>query len=603
MFKKLIYPLLMLALLFGFYSQAQAKGPGPSDPIVNIIAPQKAEPGQAINVALTNNISRTATKIDVVIFFPKTTVTSVELISRSKNVRIVQGMTGWTAFWKQEVKPRQAVRVDFKAVLVNRSGKMMLVDIKNPRGVGLVSRYIQIAYTRPTIVPSATATATKTREPFPTPPYTATPSPTATMTNTATPTETATPTATNTPEPTFTSTPSQTATWTASPTPTQTATATAVPELVWYASVPNVYAGHDKFVSTISAVNSAGVDQELAVTVKVLFNDGNDQSVVFTPYCKVGTYVKVIQKNDLGMTVEWHGLVPAGGNCQLSIENGSGDTSGTFDYLEVRNILGLSVGSEGTIFLSAPVTVLPKEVVVPLVLTASSPDSVVYGGRAIKIELTMSNPNNSAQPFDVTTNLVWTATDRGLIINLTGGSYNFFGDPTGAKIPWSGTIPGHESYTMTIETKSSAGLGAFDLFTTSDTATGQIMASRQITLTKGTELPYGVINLKGIQAQDGQLVAGQMAAYEPEFFAPNAGQFWIHDVHSTCQIDGLPTGAISPANLTYVKYLYYVSIAPMEKPEGVTDPYYVTCQVSAMFYQLGLPGDYVVWKDFQVLVP
>lgn len=352
--KKILLFLLGLAMLFNLSGPALAMEPKPFSTLINISAPQRAEPGQSIKVELSNNISKTASKIDVWVYFPKSTVVAVKASLNGKKIAALNTPYFWVFTWKQEVKPRQQVKIQFDAVLTQKTGKFSLVEIYTIRGGLVAKQNIQITAPRPTATATAYVTPTSTVVPVtPTSAATNTPKPTIT------PTQTSMPTSTNTPKPTVTSlptdvptstattaptasptqqinptkmiTPTPTSTALPSSTPTQpplptwvspTATATAVSELVWYASVPNVVVGGDRFVSTVTAQNSANVDQEIAVTIKILLNDGNDQTMVYTPYCGVGTYVKVVQTDITGVTVEWHGIVPANGNCQLQIENG-----------------------------------------------------------------------------------------------------------------------------------------------------------------------------------------------------------------------------------------------------------------------------------------
>lgn len=115
-------------------------------------------------------------------------------------------------------------------------------------------------------------------------------------------------------------------------------------------------------------------------------------------------------------------------------------------------------------------------------------------------------------------------------------------------------------------------------------------------------VPYGVLHLRSADSEP--LTAGKMAIYEPEYFSPIPGQFVAENVVSSCPMSDLPGGSLSNPDLTWIKYLYYVTINPIVKPEGVTDPYYVTCTITMDFYMNWKPTTkYPVTGSFQVLIP
>jgi hypothetical protein len=244
------------------------------------------------------------------------------------------------------------------------------------------------------------------------------------------------------------------------------------------------------------------------------------------------------------------------------------------------------------------------DITVPgLLWNVAVPTPMIYGERPFSVFVTVNNPANVDVAFDVSAELFHVATDRSVFPEIFGGEiYNMIGNGQSLTIFWHGIVPAGESMTMNLGTASGTGLGTFDLLVLTDILAGLEISRSSITLIQGTEAPYGMLAINSLNGMP--ITAGDMVAYEPTYFSNIAGQFVTEAVQSTCPIEGLPTGSVSRANVTYVKYLYYVSILPMEKPEGVTDPYTVNCNLTVNFYFWGHPETkFPVTYEFPVIVP
>lgn len=240
----------------------------------------------------------------------------------------------------------------------------------------------------------------------------------------------------------------------------------------------------------------------------------------------------------------------------------------------------------------------------PLEWSAAYPNPIIYGARSMKIVVTVSNPAGVDQEFDTQT--VFYYQSGGMkpefTVSVSGGEMTMYGAET-LRVLWKGIVPAGSSMTLVVDTYSGTGLGTFPLFDTFESGSGKVDLSAWITLIQGTEPPSGYMKMWG-QRGENVVLSDEYFSLTTTLYSPIASQFVVAGVQSTCPIEGLPTGSVSPYPVSYVQFLYYVHVFPGLKPEGWVGEYTISCKLETSFYLLGHPEtSYPVSTDYILIIP
>ncbi len=253
-----------------------------------------------------------------------------------------------------------------------------------------------------------------------------------------------------------------------------------------------------------------------------------------------------------------------------------------------------------------------KNVVIekPLLWFTYVPNPVTYGGRDFDFFVNASNTSNTDVAFDFVVNMMFAATDGTSKYPIVDGgvvSVDPFFNPNKFIVYWKGTIPAGKTFTLKLGTASGSALGEFELVNVFDNFIQKQVATSTVVFAEGSGAPYAVMNIRS-KMDNLPIKAGDTLIYEPEFYSAKIGQFVSEPtISSNCPMSDLPSGSVSRAKITYVKYLYFVTILPMVKPVGVSDPYTVECKIQVRVHHHGDLGggdsEFVGEKTFLVLVP
>ena len=263
----------------------------------------------------------------------------------------------------------------------------------------------------------------------------------------------------------------------------------------------------------------------------------------------------------------WVEILKKGETSTISFSTLLNGQPGFHDLMSVTNG-GLLVASHRILVVEQP----------KLQIRVTSPtEPMIYGSRPFTAQIFVYNPATIAQAFDISVEIFMNAIDRNVTPVMSGGNiYDSRGDPVSLTHKWNGIVPAGSTYSLALGMATGIYVGTRDLLEVRNLLTGQTISRPTLSLILGTDPAYGEFEFRGLQ---GDLVhAGDMMEFRVNLYSPTAGQFILKIVKSTdCVIEGLPAGANSYPNLTYVSYRYYVTLA--QGPASGT-----TCHVTGSFY-------------------
>lgn len=217
------------------------------------------------------------------------------------------------------------------------------------------------------------------------------------------------------------------------------------------------------------------------------------------------------------------------------------------------------------------------------VVSVESPSEIVYGYRPYSITTTISNPYDYDLSYDMVIEIFYDGgTDNSTYPSRYDGEiYNMMGNQTSIKLFIRGMIPAGKSHVYIIETASGIWTGDYRLISVYDQS-GNVFESRRITLTKGTENPYGIIEVQGLNG-DNTINPGEFVLLSYTLFAPETGQFIVDSLSSThCSFEALSGGSVSKPNSTYAKFSFYTRVSENSKLGA--------CKITGSFHLFRFPG-------------